>query len=304
MIYGILISLLILLLIIISISNFAYRQVFLAKRKTEESAFQAMEDRKIYNRLDYNSLDLIDEEILSEDNILLKGYHLKSTINNNKVILLIHGYTGNHFMSLQFVDLYKELGFDIFMIDARSHGSSGGNYPTYGIKEKEDIKSWINFIRNKYDNDITIGLHGQSMGAATALLYGKKYGDVDFIIADCPFSDAKKVLCYQFENVARVPGLPMYHLLNSYVKLFCGLNLNDSNPIENISELKISTLFIHGNSDTIIPSIMSEELYNAKSNNSHDKLLIIKGAEHVEAFKEDKHLYTETVKDFILKMQV
>ncbi|MEG2017885.1 MAG: alpha/beta hydrolase [Clostridium sp.] len=283
------------------IAKFAFKQVFLAKRKTKETAFEAMKQRNIYDKSEYESLNFSQEEIVSIDRLKLKGYHLKTSTNNNKVILLIHGYTGNHFMSLQFVNLFKDLSYDIFMIDARSHGDSEGSYPTYGIMEKEDIRLWINHIRSKYPHDITIGLHGQSMGAATSLLYGEKYKDIDFIIADCPFSDAKQVLCYQFAEVAHVPPTPIYSLLNAYTRYFCGLNFEDSSPISNIPKMNIPVLFIHGTSDSIIPFAMSEELYKTKAG-SNDELLLVKNAEHVEAYSQNKSLYENTVKNFITKI--
>lgn len=301
MIYTIIIVAIIVFLIYFTIAQLAFKQVCLAKRKTKETAFEAMKEKNVFDEGEFATLNFSEEEITSIDRLKLKGYHFKTCANNNKVILLIHGYTGNHFMSLQFVNLFKALGYDIFMIDARSHGDSEGRYPTYGNLEKEDLRLWINHIRSKYPSEITLGLHGQSMGAASALLYGEKYKDVDFIIADCPFSDAKKVLYYQFSEIAHMPAAPLYSILNSYTNYFYGLNFKNSSPISDIAAMNIPVLFIHGTSDSIIPFSMSEELYKAKGG-ANDELLLVKDAEHVDSYPKNKTLYENTVRSFIEKI--
>ncbi|WP_052356666.1 alpha/beta hydrolase [[Clostridium] dakarense] len=227
----------------------------------------------------------------------MKGYYAENKDLSNKVIVIVHGYTANYYMSLQFLDLYLNEGFNVLLIDSRSHGSSEGKYVTYGMKEKKDLKLWINLLKNKLGENISIGIHGQSMGASTALMYAGEYKDVDFIVSDCTYSSGRDILKYQFKYIVKIPPYPLYQMVNTMIKLKCGFSMNEVTPINGVFNLDIPILFIHGKNDKIIPYTMSLDMYNIRNNNK-DKILIIENADHVESYMYDKVNYTKSIKVF------
>lgn len=293
-------ALLTLLFVFISVLIICYcfENTFLAARKTPEEAFELLEKRGVYARGDYESLDFEEIKTVSEDGYMLSGQYLSLWPQSEKVVILIHGYTANHFMKLQFVNMYKTLGYNILMIDARSHGRSGGLYPTYGIREASDLKKWVEALKKKLGQNIKIGMHGQSMGASSALMYSGQYEEVTFVIADCPYASAKEVLMYQYKTIGHMPPNTLYRIIRKLAEKKCGINLDLASPIDYIKESATPILFIHGKRDRIIPSAMSEKMYEVR-NNSRDRLLIVEEANHVESYMLAKEQYEEAVVEFI-----
>ncbi len=58
--------------------------------------------------------------------------------------------------------------YSVLLPDARAHGSSGGEFATYGLLESEDIHRWVDWLVNTDHPRCVFGL-GESMGAAQLL---------------------------------------------------------------------------------------------------------------------------------------
>ena len=282
----------------LSIGHFAIKNIFFARRKTEEEAFNELEHRKVYKRSDYEALSKEEITITSQEGYKLQGEYITFHPDAKKVVLLIHGYTGNHLMSLQVAQIYGDYGYNILAIDARSHGKSEGIYPTYGLCEVEDARLWINKLREIEGETVRIGLHGQSMGAATALMYAGRYKDIAFVVADCPYTRAMEVLQYQFKTFAHLPAKLTYKIINFWIKYRYRLNLDEANPLDEIIHYNGPVAFIHGKEDVTIPYTMSERMYKAR-NSMQDRLCLIEGAKHVEAYMYDKVAYQKAIHEII-----
>ena len=62
------------------------------------------------------------------------------------------------------------------------------------------MKCIIDDTINRYSDISVLGLHGESLGAATTLTTLKYKPDVDFVVADCGFSDIDNVLREGYRN--------------------------------------------------------------------------------------------------------
>ena len=278
--------------------RFAFNQCINSHKKNKEESMNLLTKRGIYDIREYDFLEFENLEIESDDGCKLKGYYLDFFPESKKFIIISHGYTGNHYMSLQFLNIFKSEGFNVLLIDVRAHGDSGGSYPTYGILEQKDLDKWVDLMKVKVGDDITIGLHGQSMGAATVLMYGGKHHDkINFIIADCGYSNGKELLKYKFK-MSKVPFAPFYPILNLVFKIKCKFSMNDVSPIDDIKNSEIPTLFIHGTKDITVPVWMSKEMYKAKKGNKNE-IYIVEGANHVCSYDVNEEEYKKTVKNFI-----
>ena len=104
-----------------------------------------------------------------------------------------------------------ELGFHIFVYDHRNHHLSDKKITTMGDKEADDLQLVINYVKEKFNYDVVIGTHGESMGAATVMIHAGRYHSVSFVIEDCGFDDLYDLLYYlQKYNLNKVPGLLMF----------------------------------------------------------------------------------------------
>lgn len=246
----------------------------------------------------YQKLPSEEVMVKSKDNIILKGVYHSIHENSNKVVIINHGYTANRYVGYQFVDIFSEQKYNILLIDMRSHGESEGKFASYGFYESQDMEIWVDWVRNRIGENAYIGLHGQSMGAATTMIYGGTHPDkIKFIIEDCGFTTAKEAIKFQFSQ-SKIPFFPLYHLIRLKAKILYKFDLNKVSPEKCIVNNSIPTLFIHGTNDKIVPCWMAKNLYLNKKGEKN-KLYLVDGAGHMESYSKDKDKYKEVVKNFL-----
>ena len=67
-----------------------------------------------------------------------------------------------------YADILLRHGYSVLMPDARGHGSSGGEFVTYGLLERDDIHQWVRWLVVNRHPSCVFGF-GESMGAAELL---------------------------------------------------------------------------------------------------------------------------------------
>ena len=172
---------------------------------------------------------------------------------------------------------------------------------SYGHYEKIDLQAVVEEVRASIGEDAILGIHGESMGAVTTLLYGGMVNDnADFYISDCAFSDFKKLLRKIVKDTVSVNLEPALVITNLAVRLRDGYTLKQVTPVAAVKNIQKPVLFIHSIPDAFIPVEMSQELYEAKVNGPRELVLFEKGA-HAQSFNENPELYEETVRAFLDK---
>lgn len=286
------------IIFIIILTNYGLRMTLKAERKDSKTMLEELWSKFNTDYKNYQNLPLENITIKSEDNLTLKGYYHNVHPNSKKVVIINHGYTANHYVTYQFTDVFFEEGYNALLVDMRSHGESEGDIASYGYNESKDIGLWIQWIKSKVGEDAYIGLHGQSMGAATVLLYaGYHPENIKFVIEDCGFSSAKEAIKFQFEK-AKIPFRPLYNLIRKKTKRLYDFDFNKISPLEAIATSTVPALFIHGTSDSTVPCWMSKEMFE-KKNGPKDMIYIVEGADHMKAYSTNKEKYTSIVKDFL-----
>lgn len=85
--------------------------------------------------------------LTSKDSLILRGSSFRPLVineNNDKIIILCHGVTSNQWGLFYCAHLMLQLGYQIIIYDARSHGISGQSYVTLGKVEANDLEDVIN----------------------------------------------------------------------------------------------------------------------------------------------------------------
>lgn len=278
--------------------NFGLKATLMSERKDAQKMLAELwtnfgTDYRLYQKLPAEQVT-----ILSEDQLALKGVYHDLYPDSKKVVIINHGYTANRYVGYQFTDVFFEEGYNVLLIDMRSHGESEGDIASYGHHESKDIGLWIQWIKNKIGEDAYIGLHGQSMGAATVMLYGGSHPDkVQFVVEDCGFTTAQEAIHFQFKR-AKIPFWPLYDLIRLKTKRLYSFDLNTVSPLETITHSMVPTLFIHGTADKIVPVWMAEVLYKNKKG-PKDQLYLVEGAGHMEAYATNKAKYKAVIKTFL-----
>lgn len=287
-----------LLIILFIATNYGLKVTLMYQRKDKETMIKELQTNFNTDYSLHQSLPAEEITIKSEDNLNLKGVYHNVHPESKKIVIINHGYTANRYVCYQFIDIFIEEGYNVLLIDMRSHGESEGTFASYGYFEANDIGSWVKWIKNKVGHDAYIGLHGQSMGAATVMIYGGTHADeIKFVIEDCGFNTARDAIKSQFIE-AKIPFWPLYHLIRLKAKKNYQFDLNKVSPEDAIINSSVPTLFIHGTLDKIVPPWMAKQLYQ-KKNGKYDYLYLVENAGHMESYSKNKITYKKVVKNFL-----
>ncbi|AYV66970.1 hypothetical protein C2I06_08845 [Niallia circulans] len=250
-------------------------------------------------------LDPVSYENLTKQEITIPspyGYDLKAILvepfDTKKYIIISHGVTENKTSSIKYMNLFLERGFNGIIYDHRRHGESGGKNTSFGYYEKFDLKQIVDWLKREKGKDILLGIHGESMGAATMILYAGGIEDgADFYIADCPFSDFKELLNYVIKQEIKLPGKVFIPIANLFLRARARYSIKDISPISVIYKIKSPMLFIHSKKDDFILPEMTQKLFDKKK--GPKKLFFAVNGTHAQSYNENKEAYEKAVDDFL-----
>lgn len=231
----------------------------------------------------------------------IKGYYVAPHDTSNTMVIC-HGVTVNVLNSVKYMDLFLDLGWNVLIYDHRRHGQSGGKTTSYGFYEKDDLNEVVKWVKEKNGNLGLVGIHGESMGAVTALLYAGAHPDdgADFYIADCPFASFEEQLAYRLKAEYRLPSWPILPIADSFLRFRDGYRARDVSPLAVIETIEKPVLFIHSRHDDYIPVSATERLYKKKS--GPKELYIAEAGEHAMSYTKNRDTYRKNVQSFLDKI--
>ena len=243
----------------------------------------------------YNEDDEKTYVVNSYDGYELHMHFLASENNSGKYVIISHGHTDNHYGDLKYARIYLSLGYNVITYDLRGHGENEKTYCTFSMRESKDLFKIIEDTHKRYGDISVLGIHGESLGAATSISVLKFEPDIDFVVADCAFARISPVL----KAGLKAGHTPMifYYIASAWTKIRTGYYYKDMSPIDEISKNKIPVLFIHGADDEFVDKSNSEQMH--KKNGGYSDLLIMDKAGHAASVFTDYKLYSDTVQKFL-----
>ncbi len=217
----------------------------------------------------------------------------------NKTALVIHGWRNNSINFLHLARLYeKELGYSVVIPDVHAHGLSEGDMIQMGWLDSKDMMEWIRIFQTD-----TMVVHGVSMGGATTMMmsameYPEGIKDIRFV-DDCGYTSVWDEFSGELKNQFNLPEFPLLYTTSILCKLCYGWSFGEASAINEVKRSEYPMLFIHGGSDTFVPTEMVHRLYKSKPSNK--ELWITDGADHDESYLKHKDEYINKVKAFVTK---
>ena len=240
-------------------------------------------------------------EITSVDGLTLRGryYHRQE---GAPLVIFFHGYHGNFYRDGNGIYSYSQKnGINLLLASQRSQGISEGKTITFGIMERQDCKSWVEYAVKRFGNDVIIDLFGLSMGAATVMM-AADVGlpeNVKGILTDCGFSSPKEILCTVMDSM-KLSSKLMYPMAKLGAKWFGHFNPEEASAYESMKNCKLPMLFIHNEGDDFVPFWMSEKCYEACT--SEDKKFVrVKGVGHGLSWCLEPEKYQGAMVEFFEK---
>ena len=214
-----------------------------------------------------DELDAIPYEsvtITSHDGLKLFGryYHV---CDGAPIHIEFHGYRSMAIRDFSGGDrIVRALKHNTLLIDQRAHGSSEGRCISFGIKERLDCLSWIDYASRRFGKDTPIFLIGISMGAATVLMAtGESLpNNVKGVIADCPYTSPWDAIKLTGKRM-HIPATLAYPFVFMGARLFGHFDLKETSAVEAVKRSKVPILLIHGEGDKLLPCDMSRKIAEA-----------------------------------------
>ena len=239
-----------------------------------------------------------DHYITSSDGLKLHGLWVPA-INPKGTVLFAHGYRSTYLVDFGgAMDFYHRNGFNLLIPDQRSHGKSEGKYITFGVKESEDMRLWLQYHNEKLSK-YPVLLSGLSMGASTMMYLADRElpENVKGMIVDCGFSSPWEILDTVFRSVVHLPGGICLWATNIFTKLFAGFSLDERNSKLCLKNNRLPILMVHGKGDDFVPCKMSEDAYAVCS--GEKELFLAEGAGHGLSFLVERDRYIARVSAFL-----
>jgi uncharacterized protein len=270
--------------------------VIYPRTKTREYTLQMECDKGNMSGENFEKLPKEEVKIRSKYGYELHGFYFPQ-VNSKKTVIICHGITHTIYGSVKYMEMFMKRGFNVLIYDHRNHGESGGKNTTFGYYEKYDLRSCTDWVFERCGNDCTVGVHGESMGAAIALQNIAIDPRVSFCVADCSFSDLTKLFEYRFQVEYKLPSFRALQITRLFTRLRTGMILKDISPIRDVANLETPIFFIHGSEDLYIPTQMSIDMYNSKKGTR--KLYLAPNARHAESIVMNSEEYDRLLEEFL-----
>lgn len=189
-------------------------------------------------------------------------------------------------------------GCNVLLVDQRSHGLSEGSVITFGIKERYDVLSWVNYTVERFGADVKILLSGVSMGAATVLMASDLDlpANVKGIIADCGYSSPKAILQKVCGEDMHLPASLLYPFCKLSAKWLGKFDLEEADAVSSVKNSKVPIFMVHGTEDRYVPFSMGLEIKEAAGDKA--TLHVFEGSGHVLSYLDDTPRYHKLAQAF------
>jgi hypothetical protein len=241
--------------------------------------------------------ELENVEITAADGTSLTGWYVHPQNPNGRDVLLLHGVQDNREGVAGFAPEFLDHGYGVLLPDSRAHGESGGTLATYGLRESDDIRLWVDWLYSQRRSKCVYGF-GESMGAALVLdsLGSPQGARFCAVVAESPFSSFRSVAYERAALYVAAPSWVGRTLLRlpveigmDYAKWRYGLDFDADSPADAVGHAATPILLIHGTADINILPHHSELI--AARYPSHVVLWEVPGAYHCGASSVEPEMF-------------
>ncbi|WP_299521297.1 alpha/beta hydrolase [Winogradskyella sp.] len=238
--------------------------------------------------------------IPSFDGIKLSAHLTYASAKTPKsTIILLHGIRSSKTHFLELSAFLSENGYNSVAIDLRAHGESEGQFCTFGVAEKKDIKSVIDYLIEK-ENFENIGIWGQSLGGAVALQAMGFDQRIKFGIIESTFTDFKTIVNDYFDLHAGFSFKPFSDYLANRAARIADFDADDAHPIKYCENIDQPILIVHGNKDKRIDVSYGKANFS-KLKSANKAFLEINNATHLNVWEVGGDKYFSRVIEFLNK---
>ncbi len=250
-----------------------------------------------------------DVEFSSEPGIQIRGWYVPAldvkgsapsvaTSGPRGTVILVHGLNRTRVEMLTRAIFLSKAGYNGLLFDLRHHGVSGGKVSSLGYYESHDVRASLDFLKSRKDVHGPFALWGVSMGATASLLAFAGNPEFSCVIADSPFLSFEDTIVHHAHLLLHLPRFPIVDLILFITSHRLGFRMGDfdlRNTVREIGPRPI--LFVAGTADQRMPPEIAKALFEIASS-PQKRLLLVEGAKHGGAYREDPATYEQVVLRF------
>ena len=210
------------------------------------------------------------------DGVQLSGWFVPSE-SARGVILFCHGNAGNISHRLDSIQIFHQLGLDVFIFDYRGYGQSEGK-PTEQGTYKDSEAAWRYLIEERQVKPNEVIIFGRSLGGAVASWLAQSH-TAGGLILESTFTSLPDIAAGLY------PFLPVRLLLRF-----------EYNTAEYLGRVDCPVLIVHSRDDEIMPFDHGQQLF--ESAKEPKKFLEIAGT-HNSGFITSGKRYEDGLHTFI-----
>jgi len=235
------------------------------------------------------------------DSIELDAFFVPAGGQAKANLIMIHGVGSCKEVYLGSAPALSQIGYNIFLVDMRQHGKSGGQFITYGYHEKHDISKILDWLEAR-TNGLKTGIYGNSMGGAVAIQSLAHDDRLAFGLIESTFTDLPSVANAYGR---RMGGFALPFWLSNYVlhraEKIADFKPFTVRPLEAAASVKQPIQHIHGDADANINVSNAHALFAAYV--SEDKQLhIVPNGDHADLWDKGGEAYRDTWFGFLRRM--
>ncbi|WP_394841116.1 alpha/beta fold hydrolase [Pendulispora brunnea] len=192
-------------------------------------------------------------------------------------VFVLHGIRGSKVESgmRAWSEMLTGAGFRVILVDLRGHGRSTGDDLSYGVLESRDLAQVLDAVEARGLRIGSVGVIGNSYGAAAALEWAARDARVHAVVAVSPFASLRAV----------VPAYAVVPLPSDFVNEVIDrggqqghFDPDEASPVVAITHTGSPVLLMHGEDDRRIPAAHSQRIFAAGKD--HAELVLVPGAGH------------------------
>jgi alpha-beta hydrolase superfamily lysophospholipase len=185
----------------------------------------------------------------TSDGVNLEAWYMQAKQQPSRgCVEMFHGYISAKSALLGEAAVFRNLGYDVLLVDFRGGGGSDGDDTTVGYRESLDVAAAAKYAREHFAPR-TLVLYGQSMGSTAILRAIAKDGVApDALVLECPFDRLLSTVANRFTWM-HVPSFPLSQLLLFWGGVRQGYWGFAHNPVDYAPAVKCPTLLMRGADD-------------------------------------------------------
>jgi dipeptidyl aminopeptidase/acylaminoacyl peptidase len=231
--------------------------------------------------------------------LTLAGWFVPGKTADAPTFVVLHGRDDSRVGATKYVGMLAKAGYAVLAYDQRHHGKSEGDYSTYGWYEGYDVSAAIDYLAARGDCNVDrLGILGESMGGATAIMAAARDKRIKLLIDDSAYRDLTSLIVDQAKKMFGLPRFPFVDAALWVGGLRAHFDPKAVSPLKEIARVTVPTLIIHCTGDVDVRPEYSEEIYEA-SNAVVKEIHFFDGCIHRQGYEDHTAEYEALVLGFI-----